>query len=137
MHAAKAMGKFLSARDSDPRSSKVPFENDVYDEIEPPHDFIISEEIWSLVDGMPPEIAVREWDFFCKLCEWKGSTDEIMVQHTESHSHNMIRGLKKIEHGRSRREPKIESTYRDTDWESAVLKGEIPSPPLNRRPVQI
>lgn len=136
VHAAKAIGKFISAMEADPRNNDIPFENDLYDRIDAPPDFIISSDVWSLIRELPEGVVVREWEYFCVFCGCKCLSDEFMYQHSRSHGHNAIRGLKQIERGGSRRTLGIRFGYSDTDWESAVSSGEIPSPPLNRRPVQ-
>lgn len=136
VHAAKALGKFTSARETDQRALQLPFENDLYDAIPAPENFIISSEVWSLIQDLPEGMVVREWEYFCELCECKCLSDELMIEHLGAHSHNAIRGLKKIERGGGKSRPRTVSRYRDTDWEAAVTSGAIPSPPLNRRPLQ-
>lgn len=132
VHAAIALGKFISAKDTHPSRNRVLYEDDLYDQIPPPSEFIISGEIASFIRDLPEGVVVREWEYYCSYCDSKTYSDEQIMSHTMSHTHKAVRGLKQIERKESE---SLSVQLQDTDWESAVRAGLIPPPPLNRRPL--
>ena len=133
VHVSKALGKFISTRDTHPSRKRIPFEDELYDDILPPPNFVISDSVVRSIRTLPAGIAVREWDYYCTYCEAKLMDHDQMLQHLSSHSHIVVRDAKGTEV--ARRGTVDVPTVQDTNWESAVRNGLIPPPPLNRRPM--
>lgn len=134
VQAAKALGKFATIRETEPRRTGIPYESESYELISPPAAFIISQEVADLIGNLPEGIIVREWDYFCQSCDCRLNTEDHVRSHIASAQHTGYGEGKKNGNGAWRGPKQRPLNVRDTDWGTAVKAGVIPPPPLNRRP---
>ncbi len=86
VHAAKTFGKFVPARASDGRLGMLTNDGGSYDVILPHSQFIITEDIGKFIQDLPRGIVVREWEYYCTVCDVKLVDDDLVRQHTHRHS---------------------------------------------------
>ena len=80
VHAAKAFGKFLSAR-GQLSQSRMNNESGSYDRIIPHSQFLISEEVGRFIQKLQQGIVVREWEYFCMYCDTKFLSEDAVCNH--------------------------------------------------------
>jgi hypothetical protein len=96
VHAARALGKFLSVKDLDSRFGSSGYDGASYDKILPHSSFIISEEIVSFIRNLPHGVVVREWEYFCMHCDVKLVSDDFVTRHGQGIAHSNVRPDKRF-----------------------------------------
>jgi hypothetical protein len=92
IHAAKALGKFMSSMSRDYRmGGRSSNDLSTYDKILPHSNFIISDEIVSFIHNLPHGIVVREWEYFCVLCDVQLASEDAVMRHAQSGQHSNVR----------------------------------------------
>lgn len=91
VHAARALGKFLSVKDLDSRFGSSGYDGASYDKILPHSSFIISEDIVSFIRNLPHGVVVREWEYFCMHCDVKLVSDDFVIRHGQGSAHSNVR----------------------------------------------
>jgi hypothetical protein len=132
--AAKKMDKFVSVKETHPFGNKGDYETELYEQMIPPPNFVIDYKIIQSLRELPEGIRLREWEYYCSLCDSKLHTEDSIANHVTGHSHMAVCNLLKLQ-STEREGKKQHKKLQDTDWESAVRAGRIPPPPLNRRPM--
>ena len=135
LHIAMALCRFVSITETNPRCTRVPFEDDSYASLKPFPEFIVEDKMVNFVKSLPDEIVLREWDYFCSFCEARALSENELMTHLNSHQHIAVRQLKLLEKRKRLDHDEITRPVEDTDWKAAVSNGSIPPPPLNRRPI--
>jgi hypothetical protein len=87
VQAAKAIGKFLSSKDRDPRSL---VQGSSYDHLTVPANFVVSHEIAQFIRSLPRGVFVRDWDYFCSICESKIQSDDFVARHFHNREETRI-----------------------------------------------